>query len=366
MKLVIDAPLNSLSLGNVSFNIIRELYKKGVDIGIFPTGDPDFKAYDIDNDLKVYIENALNNRIDFFQPDIPCLKIWHLNGSENRKNKDQYLLTFYECNEPTEIELSLCKGQDHTFFSSTYANESFENGGASNTSFLPLGLDPDFFVTDKKYLKDTIHFGLMGKFENRKHTGKIIKAWAKKYGNNLKYQLTCCVTNPFFKPEQMQGVLNQALEGKRYTNINFLPYLQKNSEVNDLINSLDIDLTGLSGGEGWNLPSFNATALGKWSVVLNATSHRDWATSENSILVEPSGMMPVEDGVFFSNKNNFNKGTFYTWTEDEAIAAMEKAESKVGQINTEGQKLAEDFTYSKTVDSILSTIFGETSHITCN
>ena len=274
-------------------------------------GNPDLQAYDIEEDLKRYIEAAINRRLDFFKPDIPCLKLWHLNGSENRKNKDQYLFTFYECNEPSDFEVKLSRGQDHTFFSSNYSRDAFFERGASNTSFLPLGFDPDFFPTNKKYLEGVTHFGLMGKFENRKHTAKII-------------------------------------------------------EVNDLLNSLDIDLTGLSGGEGWNLPAFNATALGKWGVVLNATSHKDWATPTNSILVEPSGSMPVYDGVFFNEGTPFNNGTFYTWTEEEAIAAMEKAESKVGQVNTEGQKLAGEFTYSRTVDLILSTIFEETGRIICN
>ena len=366
MKLVVDAPLNSLSFGNVAFNIIRELYKRGVDLRIFPIGNPDLQAYDIEKDFKRYIEDAINKRLDFFKPDIPCLKLWHLNGSENRKNKDQYLFTFYECNEPTDTEVKLSRGQDHTFFSSNYSLDTFIERGVSNTSFLPLGLDPDFSPTNKKYLEGITHFGLMGKFEHRKHTAKIIKTWAKKYGNNSKYQLSCCVNNPFLKPEQMQRLIHDALEGKNYTNINFLPHLQKNSEVNDLLNSLDIDLTGLSGGEGWNLPAFNATALGKWSIVLNATSHKDWATPTNSILIEPSGSMPVHDQVFFTESTPFNNGTFYTWTEEEAVAAMEKAESKVGQINTEGRKLAEEFTYSHTVDLILSTIFEETCPIICN
>ena len=112
--------------------------------------------------------------------------------------------------------------------------------------------------------------------------------WISKYGNNNKYQLSICVTNPFFKPEEMNAVLSNCFQGKRYTNINILPYLQKNSEVNDLINSLDIDLTGLSGAEGWNLPAFNATCLGKWSIVLNETSHKDWSNENNCISVPSS------------------------------------------------------------------------------
>ena len=351
MKVLVDAPLNSLSLGNVSYNIIRELIDKGHDVGIFPvSGKVDLSAYDVPDYLAQKINEGIQNRFDYLSKDIPSLRVWHLNGSEDRKNSNQYLYTFYECNQPTDVERKLCDAQTETIFSSSCSAKMF------GANFIPLGFDKDFFNTKKQYLQNIVHFGLMGKFEKRKHTAEILRAWAKKYGNNNKYQLTCCITNPFFKQEEMNHMINACLEGKRYTNINFLPYLSKNAEVNDLLNSIDIDLTGLSGGEGWNLPSFNATCLGKWSVVLNATSHKDWANKENSILIDPSGEVESEDKKFFIKGSSFNQGTFYSVTEDEMISAMEEAEKKVGQTNTEGQKLADNFTYSKTVDSILSLI----------
>jgi hypothetical protein len=232
----------------------------------------------------------------------------------------------------------------------------FREAGCDNTELFTLGFDEDFKLTGKKYLQNRIHFGLMGKFEHRKHTGKIIKTWLKKYGNNPKYLLSCCVTNPFFKEDQMKNILGNVLEGKQYNNINFLPYLKTNEEVNDFINAIDIDLTGLSGAEGWNLPAFNATCLGKWSVVLNATSHKDWATSENSVLIEPSGTIPAVDGVFFSKGQLFNQGDFFDWTEDQAVEGFEKAEKLVGTSNEKGFALGKDLTYKKTLEQILSKV----------
>ena len=350
MKILLEAPLNSLSLGNVGYNVVRELIDKGHDVGFWPIGNVDLSAYNIESDFLAKLQESIDKRYDFLHEDIPSLKIWHLNGSEDRKNKNQYLYTFYECSEPTDIEVKLCNAQTKTIFSSSYAANKF------NSPSVPLGFDKDFKETNKTYLTGVTHFGLMGKFEKRKHTRKIIKAWIKKYGNNNKYQLTCCVSNPFFKQDEMAHILNEALEGKNYTNVNILPFLGKNSEVNELLNSIDIDLTGLSGGEGWNLPSFNSTCLGKWSVVLNETSHKDWASDKNSILVEPSSKIDCYDNKFFGKGSNFNQGFFFDFEEDEAISAMEKAEGKVGQINTEGQKLADKMSYSKTVDSIISHI----------
>jgi len=46
-KIILKAPFNSLSLGNVSYNIARELYKKGISTSIFPKGNNfEFDAFD--------------------------------------------------------------------------------------------------------------------------------------------------------------------------------------------------------------------------------------------------------------------------------------------------------------------------------
>jgi hypothetical protein len=73
-------------------------------------------------------------------------------------------LTFYECSEPTKVEIAVCKSQDKTLFSSQYAVERFNTSGCANCIAVPMGFDTDFKITGKKYLDGVIHFGLMGKF----------------------------------------------------------------------------------------------------------------------------------------------------------------------------------------------------------
>ena len=348
-KLIFKAPFNSLSFGNVSFNLAKEMYKLDMDVAIFPMGNVDVSAYKVeDSNFKLWIEDCVNNRYKKLDKNTTTLQMWHLNGAENRVSKNQILYTFYELDEPTEAEINIANMQDKIVFSSSYAQRKF-----SNSNFAPLGFDTDFKKTDKEYLSNKIHFGLMGKLEKRKHTEKIIRNWIKKYGNNYNYQLTCCITNPFFKKEQMESAIRGILQGKNYGNINFLPFLPKNSQVNDYLNSIDIDLGGVSGAEGWNLPSFNSTCLGKWSIVLNSTSHTDWATDKNSILLDPSGKEEVYDSIFFKKGSDFNQGNIYTFDDDEFISAMEKAETVCKNENTEGQKLKDQFTYKNTLEKIL-------------
>jgi len=358
-KLNFDAPINSLSLGNVSINFLRELKKKDLSLSTFPIGDnANFAAYDkIGEDFKKWFSNSAMSRLKDLSPTDQSLKVWHINGSE-KTLPNQHLYTFYETDSPTREEVNIVGLQKHVFFSCSEATAAFKEKGCNNVSFIPLGFDPDFHETEKKYLpEDIIHFGLMGKFERRKNTQAIIQLWADKFGNNPKYQLSCLVSNPFFNEEQMGQAINSCLQGQSISNINFLPFLQTNSEVNDFMNSIDIDLSGLSNGEGWNLPSFNSTALGKWSIVSNCSSHKDWATPENAILVEPIGKQPCYDNHFFKEGTPFNQGQYYKLNGDDILNGMEEAVKKAGQKNTEGTKLRDKFTYTKTVDAILKHMY---------
>lgn len=356
-KLVFKCPINGVSFGNVSLNLLREMYAREIMVAHFPIGNIDVSVYDkLSPDFKKWLSSCTENRFNLVNRDVPTLQLWHLNGSENRITPRQYLFTFYELNKPTQTEKNLVALQDHVFFSSSCASDAFKFSDCDNTSAVPLGFDPDLSIIDKPYLQDKIHFGLMGKFEKRKHTAEILKIWAEKYGNNNNYQLSCCIQNPFMDPQQLNGAIGAALNGKQYGNINFLPFLRTNSEVNDFFNSIDIDLSGLSGAEGWNLPSFNATALGKWSLVLNASSHKDWATNENSILVEPSATAPASDGIFFRENDIFNQGEINLFKDSDIISKMEYAESIYNTPNTEGIKLQNTFTYGRTLDTILEKI----------
>tara|TARA_R100001460_G_scaffold47516_1_gene85324 strand:+ start:1212 stop:2300 length:1089 start_codon:yes stop_codon:yes gene_type:complete len=359
-KLNFDGPINSLSLGNVSINFLREIQKRDLEVSLYPVGDQgNFDAYDkIGEEFKEWVSNIATNRLKKLHTSSKSLKVWHINGSE-RVLPNQYLYTFYETDSPTEEEVNIVNLQKHTFFSCSEAAEIFKDKGCDNVSYIPLGFDEDFHVTDKKYLEDTIHFGLVGKFERRKNTQAIIQLWTDKFGNDPKYQLSCLVHNPFLNDDQMNQAIQSSLRGQNWSNVNFLPHLKTNSEMNDFINSIDIDLSGLSNGEGWNLPSFNATALGKWSIVSNCSAHTDWATEENSILVDPVGKQPCYDNFFFKEGNTFNQGQYYKLNGDSILESFDKAINKVGQINTEGTKLRDSFTYSKTIDAILSHMYSD-------
>lgn len=357
-ELNFEAPFNSLSLGNVSVNFLRELFKRDIKINVYPISERyDLSAYNkLDEEFIENFKICQLNSLSNFKKETKTLKVWHIKDCHKTLGENQYLYTFYEVDSPTKEEINIVKAQKHVFFSSSEACEIFKFNGCDNVSHVPLGFDEDFSITDRKYLpKDVIHFGLIGKIEKRKNTAALLKLWADIFGNNNKYQLSCLINNPFLD-KSTQEIVDSIFNGATYSNINLLPHLKTNEEVNHLMNSIDIDLSGLSNGEGWNLPSFNCTCLGKWSLVTNCSSHKDWATKENSILVEPDGMQECYDGVFFREGLPFNQGQYYKISHQPVRDAIKKAVSKCKTINKEGVKLQEKFTYKKTIDQILSTM----------
>lgn len=356
-RLNLQLPLNSLSFGNVSFNLLRELYKRKVQCVLYPRGQPDLAAYKLDPGFGQWIERATNTRFTKLDRRVPTFNLWHIQDSQFKLSDRNVLLSFHETDSPTESEVNLVNQQDFTFFTSSWSVDNFTTYGAQNVGFVPLGVDEDFVPTTERLVpEDVTHWILTGKAEARKNTQLVIQTWAKRYGGNRAHQLTLCVTNPFFKPEAMNAFYSSCFtNGQRPFNVNILPYLKTNAEVCQLLNSADIDLS-ISSAEGWGLGGFNATALGKWSVVSNVTGHRDWATPQNSILVEPSGMKPSHDGVFFLQGQPFNQGNMYNFTAEQLDEAFTRAEAKAKTPNPAGARLRETHTYAKTVDRILEKI----------
>ena len=356
MDFALHLPINGVSFGQVSTALLREFHGRGVQPSLFTIGQVDLASQETSQEFNEWIQEGIKRAFEKHNRDTPILKLWHLNHeSLSSYSKEQSLFTFYELDHPTSFEVNIANNQNKVIVSSNYAKGILEGHGVNNCHYVPLGFDKDnFYKKDQEYLEGKIVFNLAGKLEKRKHHKEVIQAWLKKYGNNKDYVLQCAIGNPFLKEEDFKHCIAEILEGKDYFNINFLGIMQKNILYNDFLNSGDIAI-GMSGAEGWGLPEFQSVALGKHAVILNATSYKDWATDDNSVLVEPNGKTDAADGVFFKKGGAFNQGRIFTFDSDEFIDGCEKAiqRYKDSPINKEGIKLQEDFSYSKTADKII-------------
>jgi hypothetical protein len=361
----LQLPQNSTSFGNVSYGILRELYsRKADDFLLFDIGMPDLTVFNKIREDSEYIDWLNSKRRDVlakFSKYDAGIKLWHINSSETSISNHQWLFTFHELDEITGVEKNILNNQFGIFVSSEYTKQVFLDGGVTvPIVVLPLGFDSEHFKeTGKQYhAKDITHWSIYGKFEHRKRHEKTIRAWVKKFGGNYSHVLNLNIYNPFLKPEHNNAILAQIFEGKpKPFNVNILPYANTLSELNESYNNTDI-VIDMSGAEGFSLPSFTCACLGKHVVAHNNTGIKEWATSENSVLVEPSSKISAKDGMFFSGEGDFNIGNIYDYEESDLIDAFDKilVRKSVSQVNYAGLELKEGFSWKNCVDKILKTV----------
>jgi glycosyltransferase involved in cell wall biosynthesis len=345
-----NVPLNSVSFGQVSLSLLREAYNQKLDCLVFPIGQPDLSAQTPDDGFNRWLEDKIRQAPVKHSRDNRIIKLWHLNGGLESFGKDQELITFLETDSVTDTELNIIKNQKTVWVTSLYTKETMEQFGAKNIKYLPLGFDTFHFKKlNKRYYGPGITtIGLGGKFEDkRKAHGQIITSLLNKYGNNLKFMLHFAVYNPFFSKEQNESIIGHLTQGKRYSNVVWLPFMAKNSEYNDFLNSCDIFL-GMSNAEGRDLPVYQAAALGKKIVALNAHSYKDYLNEKNSWLIEPSGKQIAVDGVFFHPNQPFNQGSFFKWDTNDFFQKLEEA------INSPSKNNFSPISYTETLNTLLS------------
>ena len=365
MKLIFETPINNLSMGNVGINLLLALWKKNVDVLFLPMGQPDISNFDLPEEFKQWLNNAGNRFLTEFDRNLWHVRNWHLAGSHQWVSNKRMLLSYHECDQITPPESNTIKNIDKVLFCGNYTQKVCEDIGLKVGSF-NLGFDDrSFKKLNKTYFNDgRINHLLAAKIEKRKKTLEILSLWAQKFGKKSgefyqpgeqQHYLNCQIVNPFYDIKIQEQQIAQVLNGIRYSNIQFFNFLPR-EQWNDLLNATDIDLTGLSGGESWNLIPFNISCLGKWSIVLNCTGMKSWATDSNSILVQPNGKVSCIDNIHFHQNSPFNTGNFYTFDNNEVLQAMDKAVKLAKTPNLEGEKLKDQFSYEKTIDSILKEI----------
>lgn len=360
MKFGIEIAANSLSIGQTSINIAQNLFKRGLAPSIFPIANNiDVSAFDnLTDDFKLWYQAGINKSLKHHQRKDPLFKNWHINGSFPSYSDKQTLFFYHELDAFTDEEINTLKNQYKILTPSKFTVGVLSNYGVECV-YCPLGVDGDTFkrIEKRPYDDDRVVIGLSSKWEERKNHSKVLRAFARKWGNNPKYILHASLFNHFLTPDQQNGMINQALGGQRIWNINLIPFTQTNSAYNQVLNTFDV-IVDMSGGESFSLPLAQCLKIGKHACVLNAHVFKTMYTEKEVSLVEPTGKKPMVDGVFFSGQGAFNVGNMFETTEDAIIDGIERAIERYRKepVNKAGMELAATYTWGKTTDIILENL----------
>lgn len=74
-KLIVECPINALSYGQVSINILRELYLRGQECIVFPIGQVDISVYDkLSENFKMWLAESITNNLKSLDRSFQFLK----------------------------------------------------------------------------------------------------------------------------------------------------------------------------------------------------------------------------------------------------------------------------------------------------
>ena len=362
-KFNLEAPYNSVSMGQIAYGVTKELFNRGIKPNIFPVmGNADLGAYDKNAQFfNPIFQECVNKAINEYTNEIPSLKVWHINHGWHKLSKKNYLLTFHELDTVTQVEKNILKSYDGIFVTNTYTKRVFEENDIQNVVYTPMGIDEQqVYPLNKEFFNDgSCVWSIIGKAENlRKNTKNAILGWCNKFGNNGFHRLHLFVNNPFFKPEQMNEYFKDVFnENPPPFNVKIFNHQPLNSQMNDAFNCTDI-IIDISRSEALSLPSLNCVALGKHALIHHCTAFLDWANKENAALIESTGLIPAVDNVFFG-PGPFNQGNFFDYDINEYGKKLDEvyAKWKANKINEEGKKLVSSYSYKNGVDIILKTMF---------
>jgi glycosyltransferase involved in cell wall biosynthesis len=273
-------PVNSLSYGNVTKEIVSGLVDLGEKVKLIPINGR------IDCEINENLTKALNEK----QSDT-CIKIWHANDMSMPDYKTKIGWPIFELDTFTEQEKQQLKTLDKIIVCSQWAKQVvIDNGINVETEVVNLGVDDTVFFPSNNNVGEKVVFLNVGKWEVRKGHNELLWAFQDAFKDVGDVELWMACSNPFVDNSQWHNKYKRALGNK----VKFVPYLYTQQELAKTINLCSIGVYP-SHAEGFGLPILETLACGKPVITTNCTAQTEYCNHENCYLVESTGKVKAQD-----------------------------------------------------------------------
>ena len=341
----------STSYGLVTLNLLKSLTDLKNEVAIFENiGDGsmfgEYQSYVRDSSL-------LSKNFDARSPSLRIAHQFDMAPSIGRGTRFGY--TFFEVDELTSLELNHLRSLDHLIVPSKWAADVCLNSGLYLPEVCPAGYDDSIFKP-VEYMPESCVFLSVGKWEVRKQQDQIVMAFHKAFTkkDNVKLWLSC--NNRFIKTFVDEKKLRyKSLLGDK---LHLFDYFNSHKDLARIMQQ-SYCFVAPSLAEGWNLPLLEAMACGKFNIATNYSAHTEFCTKETTTLIEPTGLVPAVDNMWFKEGSETNNGKWCSYNEDDLIESMRSIYKQYQDgliINDSGIKQAVNFTWKKSAEKISQTI----------
>jgi len=355
MKLNLQAPINQLGYGVAGLNILKALYEEEVEVSFFPIGQPQ-----VTNEEDAYAVRRGMRLAQTFDPQAPCVKIWHQNQMAERIGSGKFIgFPIFELDTFNELEKHHLNSCDELMVCSQWAKQvcldqlyMSPNGHTyldadAKVHVVPLGVDAELFPPAPARQDNKTIFFNCGKWEIRKGHDILINAFKKVAEEDENVELWMMCTNPFNSPEE-DAKWHQLYN---HPKVKLIPRAETQTEVYNVMSHVDCGVFP-SRGEGWNLELLEMMAAGKHVLATEYSAHTEFCNEENSYLLPISDVEPAFDNKWFFGQGNWAK---IDDAEVDMLAKLMQRFIKLskGKVNLEGIETAKRFSWQNTAKEIV-------------
>ena len=362
MNINLTCPINNLSYGIVSLNILRELDKQNHEITWFPIGGIDTDQSNFPLLQKCHYNTRQYDRFAH------SLRIFHQFDLAQHVGKFKHVgFPIFELDRFTPIEKSHLKNQDKLFVCSQWAKTICEKALVSKPDIdvIPLGVDTSVFYPckrEKSIEGNPTIFLNVGKFEVRKGHQELIEAFDKAFEPTDNVMLILCPVNVCFQSaeklkEYNEGWFNLYKSAKLFNKIQMVDRLPNQESLAKLMNQVDYGVFPTK-AEGWCLPALELMGCGKYVIITKYSGQTEFCDEHNSRFIEIDETEDAYDGVFFKGQGQWAKfGEKQIEQLVETMRECHKFKQEHGVVESEsGIKTAQKFSWENTVKTLVSSL----------
>lgn len=293
MKISLTAPINRVSYGLTSLNILKVLARTH-EVALFPIGNPEAENPD-DHPL---IRTCLSNQ-EFYSSRAPSIRIWHQHDLAQHIGKFLHIgFPIFEINKFQPNILNHLLNQDGLLVTSEWGKRVLEENNVPTPIFVvPLGVDNSVFNYQKLPQDGICRFLNVGKWELRKGHNELLEAFNRAFDVTDKVELIMMPISSHTTQTEMDEWGNIYKSSKLGDKIKILPPVSTPQLVN-IMRTVDCGVFP-SRAEGWNLPLLEMMACGKQVIATNYSAHTEFCNIENCLLIDIDELEDAYDGRWF-------------------------------------------------------------------
>lgn len=349
----LSCPINKLSYGYVSTNILRELYRLDNKISLFPIGRVEYEK----EDEQVVLSSLQNSHL--WNKYTPSLKIFHQNLlAEHPISSKKIGFPIFELDQFNKIEKHHLSSQDEIFVCSQWAKDIVLNNNIGvDVKVIPLGVNKEIFhYKENKINRGKVVFLNIGKWEKRKGHDLLARAFYEVFNKVDDVELWMVPKNYFISPE-LENKWVDYYKSNLGNKVKIIGPLDNAKQIAEIIQKSDVGLFPFR-SEGHCLPLLEMLSCGKRVVTTNYSGPTEYLNKDNSVTIDPDGLEYALDDVFFFGDGSWAKlGESYYRAFCEALwAEYELAKKNGKQVNNFGLITSGEYSWKNTAQKIKANI----------